>query len=175
MLLFPWPKTSHFGTPPVNALGFFLSVCTEEWNKRHPDEKIGPFHLEETCEKKWMTMTDFQKIRFYQMEKTDEKRYDRELEAYNQAKQQKKREKRLMAKLKKKDEKRETKRRDHPVKNEAVGDIGGNDDVSAKVKKIDIKSKQEADDVKVEKPREFHDIAEMFRKKHLKNQEKLSN
>ena len=75
--------------PPVNALGFFLSVCTEQWNKKHPDEKIGPFHLEETCDKKWKIMTDFQKIRFYQMEKCDEQRYDKEMAAYNEAKKTK--------------------------------------------------------------------------------------
>ena len=60
---------------------FFLNVCREQCIKKL--SKTVDFEmLPEICWEKWNVMTDFQKIRFNQMSKYDELRYEREMLAY---------------------------------------------------------------------------------------------
>ena len=62
---------------------FFLNVCREQCAKKL--SKVVDFkELQNICWGKWNSMTDFQKIRFVQMSKYDEARYEKELEQYNQ-------------------------------------------------------------------------------------------
>ena len=60
---------------------FFLNVCREQCIKKL--SKTVDFEmLSEICWEKWNVMTDFQKIRFNQMSKYDELRYEKEMMEY---------------------------------------------------------------------------------------------
>ena len=62
---------------------FFVNVCREQCAKKL--SKVVDFkELQNICWGKWNSMTDFQKIRFVQMSKYDEARYEKELEQYNE-------------------------------------------------------------------------------------------
>ena len=65
---------------------FFLNVCREQCIKKL-SKKVDFEMLSKICWEKWNVMTEFQKIRFHQMSKYDELRYEKEMIEYkNRAK-----------------------------------------------------------------------------------------
>ena len=60
---------------------FFLNVCREQCIKKLSKE-VDFEMLSKICWEKWNVMTDFQKIRFNQMSKYDELRYEKEMMEY---------------------------------------------------------------------------------------------
>ena len=62
---------------------FFLNVCREQCVKKLSKE-VDFKKLSKICTEKWNNMTGFQKIRFEQMSKYDESRYEAEMTVYNQ-------------------------------------------------------------------------------------------
>ena len=61
---------------------FFLNVCRDQCAKklsREVDFKV----LQKICSKEWSLMSDYHKVRFVQMSKYDELRYEKEIAEYN--------------------------------------------------------------------------------------------
>ena len=66
---------------------FFLNVCRDQCAKklsREVDFKV----LQKICSKEWSLMSDYHKVRFVQMSKYDELRYEKEIAEYNLHKRQ---------------------------------------------------------------------------------------
>ena len=73
---------------------FFLNVCRDQCAKklsREVDFKV----LQKICSEKWSLMSDYHKVRFVQMSKYDELRYEKEIAEYNLLKGQHKDSKRI--------------------------------------------------------------------------------
>jgi len=80
---------------------FFLNVCREQWNKQNPEEIVDFNTISNICWPKWNSMSDFQKKRFVKLAESDEQRYTRAMEKYNEAKKVRDEERRAEKKEKK--------------------------------------------------------------------------
>ena len=61
----------------------YVLVVMERCRKKYPDKNLIFSRFEKVCSERWKQMSDFHKIRFEQMSKTDGERYDREMKVYN--------------------------------------------------------------------------------------------
>ncbi|XP_068238423.1 uncharacterized protein [Palaemon carinicauda] len=66
----------------MSAYAFFVQTCREEHKKKHPEENVVFSEFSRKCADRWRTMTDKEKIRFYEMAEKDKDRYENEMKGY---------------------------------------------------------------------------------------------
>lgn len=93
---------------------FFLNVCREQCEKKGGDKVVDFNALSSLCWERWGRMSELEKKRFVQMSESDQKRLDKEMEIFNEAKKTQSAEKKtekIEEKKKKKEEQMAEKRK----------------------------------------------------------------
>ena len=90
---------------PANAFAFFVKICRDEHNRRYicleiekwsfktsifpfcrySDEVVDRGEFIKKCGERWKTMTAKEKNKFNQMQELDKKRFQTEMQVYNQS------------------------------------------------------------------------------------------
>jgi len=70
---------------PANAFAFFVKICRDEHKRRHSDEVVDRGEFIKKCGERWKTMTAKEKNKFNQMQELDKKRFQTEMQVYNQS------------------------------------------------------------------------------------------
>ena len=96
----------------MTPFAFYVFVCMEQAEKKHPDKNLVFQKFEDVCLRRWEKMSDFHKKRFVTMSELDGARFNKDMENYksekeviDKEKKAKKKEENLEKKAKAKEEK----------------------------------------------------------------------
>jgi len=72
--------------PKMNAYAFFVQLCREEHKRKFPEEQVVFTEFSRKCADRWKTMSETEKSVFNKLAEGDKKRYNCEVDTFNNEK-----------------------------------------------------------------------------------------